>query len=741
MSQTTVAPRLFSRMIGHPGVPVAIVAVLAGMSLVMLCAAFTECAYLTMDISPLTFQLAVAAALLTTAMGPIILARVVLLLRNTTSTGANPRSEKASRQTRTSRGLSEDNDVRWMVTSVVALIGCVMILGSPEIFELVHQIKAAVVRQFLWARFSVSVLEGAVLLAIAAAPFSFLGLLVRCVHQVSNRDGRWRLATGAWVLVGAALGCLAFALIAQLLGDSFLLMRLACGPLALAALISIWQVSRKNSRPKRPDLDNLTEPEFGQRWPTVLRSAVAVLLASVVCASFVWVYVASTIRLDRNVAMIACSGLFVSAAIGLFLASRRARDANELVGVFGQSAVAAGIVLAASVAGFNLVLRECDAPFVQTLGFVLLWGICGCAPVMFATYAIGVGSISILRRYAYRGHQGATLLWTNFSVVAMVLMFVAPGLMRSLGSFATLTAAALCMVATGGILIIHGPANQQGRYRARLAGVFAVVVTMMWTMPHFGRGWLSDQQHSRELIAESTWMSYYYDSSGRKRAIHANDDSPVYGRHSPRSLSLRGFNRVREARVGILDLTGAAFDLLPPSLTVNVDAYSFDLHLRERITGRSDHEAPVMSWPQLRSSSDAYDLLVISLAELPPRALRMTVNRRFLETTMDRLSGDGVLMLVLPLDQAEVVSRFGVLADSFGGGNRYCGVSAVETQGKTMVSIFMGRGANAEANIRELSPGPIHDPRVLIDFGSDRTVRLSDSRAVSQTFPGLAAAE
>ncbi|GJM26597.1 MAG: hypothetical protein DHS20C16_30120 [Phycisphaerae bacterium] len=616
-----------------------------------------------------------------------------------------------------------------------------MILGAPEIFEFVHQIKAAIVRQFLWARISVSILEGVVLFVIAAAPFSFLGLLVRCVHQVSDCDGRWRVASGAWLLFGAALGCVAFSLIGQVLSDKYLVMRLACGPLVLAALISTSQVSKKNPTPKQSDGDDLAEPEFGQRWPTILRLAVAVLLASAVCAGLVWVYVANTVRPDQNVSMIACSGLIASAAVGMFLASRRARDGSELVSVFGQSSVAAGIVLAATVAGFNLVLRECDAPFVQSPGFVLLWGVCGCAPVLFASYAIGVGSISLLRRYAYRGHQGATLLWMSFAVVALVLLFVAPNLMRSLGSFATLTAAALCMVATGGILIIHGPADRQGLHRARLLGVFAVVLTMMWTMPHLGRGWLSDQQHSRELIAESTWMSYYFDPSGRKRPIHANDDSSKYRRHATRSFSLRGADRAREARVGVLDLTGVGFEFLPPSLSDNVDTYSFDLHLRERITGHRDFSMPVMSWPQLRSTSDAYDLLVVSLSELPPRALRKIVHRGFLETTVARLSSDGVLMLVLPLDEAEILSRFGVLAESFGDANCFCGVSAVEAQGRTMVSIFLGRGANAEANVRELSPSPVHGPQVLVDFGSDRSARLSGSSEMSTVVSRFAIAE
>ncbi|MCA9252678.1 MAG: hypothetical protein KDA54_16240 [Phycisphaerales bacterium] len=730
-----------TRMVSHPGLPVAMVATLAGMSLVMLCEAFTECAYLTMDASPLTFRLAVAAAMLATAMGPTVLARVVRLLRNITFKNFDAHRVSESGPARASQQQAEDHELRWMITSVVAMIGCVMVLALPEVFAFVHRLKATVVREFLWADISVSMLEGLVLFAIAALPFSFLGLLVRCAHQISETDGRWRLAASAWLLTGAGFGCMFFPLLMRALGDSFLLMRLACGPLAMVALIATWQVSRKKARSRHPDVESLTEPEFGQRWPTVLRLALAVLVASVVCAGFVWVYVASTVRLDQEIATYACSGLFIAAAFGIFLANRRAHDGNELVGVFGQSAVAAGIALAASVAGFNLVLRECDAPFVQSLGFVLLWGMCGCAPVLFAAYAIGVGSISLLRRHAYRGQQGATLLWMTFAVVAVVLLCVAPALMRRLGSFATLTAAALSMVATGGILIIHGPTSQQGPYRARLVGVFAVVLMMMWTMPHFGRGWLSDQQHSRELIAESTWMSYYFDSSGRGRPIHAGDDARRDRLRTSGAFSLRGIDRAREARVGVLDLTGAGFELLPPSLTDNVDAYSFDLHLRERITGRGGLASPVMSWPQLRSSCDAYDLLVVSLAELPPRALRKTVNRWFLETSMARLSGDGVLMLVLPLDEAEIVTRFGMLADSFGKSNCYCGVSAVEAQGKTMVSIFMGKGKNAESNIRNLSPRPIYEPRVLFQFATDQATQLSHAGVPAKLIPRLAAAE
>ncbi len=747
MPETPAIRNLKSLTIGHPGVPVAAVAMLAGLSLVTLCAAFTECTYRSMDISPLTFQLSMAAAMFATALGPLVLARVVLSLRSLSLKRSVSNSESASRRVRTTEKRDEDRELRWMVTSIVALVGCVLILATPEVFGWVHQIKTAILGEFLWATLSVSILEGVVLFVIAAAPFSFLGLLIRCVHQVSNCDGRWNIATAAWFLVGAGIASLTVPLIAERLNNDFLLMRLACGPIVLAALISTWQVSRKLVPRDKQSSGDPSEPEFGQRWPTVLRLAVAVMFMSIVCASAVWIYVASAVRFDRDVSLIACSGLFISAAAGIYLASRRARDANDLVGVFGQSAVAAGIVLAGAVAVFNLVLRECAAPFVQSFGFVLLWGVCGCAPVLFAAYAIGIGWVSILRRYVYRGQQGATLLWISFAVVGLTLLFVAPGLMRRLGSFATLIAAALCMVATGGILIIHGPSVRQDYHRARVAGVFAAVLAMMWTMPYFGNGWLSDQQHPRRMIAESTWMSYYFDDSGHKRAIHAGDLSlgrsvkSTPGLMTQPPFALRTTDDVREPRVGVLDLAGAGLELLPPDLSEDADAYSFDLHLRGRISPSSKLASPIRSWPQLRSSYDVYDLLVVSLSDLPPRALRRTINRSFLETTINRLSVDGVLMLLLPMDDTKILNQFGRLASSYDSGQFYCGVTRVESQGRALVSVFLSRGSNGESNVREWSPNLLYKPQVLTNVRPDLTIQLSDASAANPTGPVFAAIE
>ena len=106
-----------TRMVSHPGLPVAMVATLAGMSLVMLCEAFTECAYLTMDASPLTFRLAVAAAMLATAMGPTVLARVVRLLRNITFKNFDAHRVSESGPARASQQQAEDHELRWMITS------------------------------------------------------------------------------------------------------------------------------------------------------------------------------------------------------------------------------------------------------------------------------------------------------------------------------------------------------------------------------------------------------------------------------------------------------------------------------------------------------------------------------------------------------------------------------------------------------------------------------------------------
>ncbi len=739
MSQSSTSRPIASRSIGHPDAPVACVAILAGFSMVVLCVALTECAYRSMDISPLTFQLSVAAAMFATALGPICLAQVLLSFRKISLRRGQSDQDTHTQNVKPSKKRAEDRELRWMVTSVVALGGCVLILVTPEIFQWVHRAKAIVVREFLWASLSVSALESVVLFIIAVAPFSFLGLLVRCAHQVSNCDGRWNPTIGAWFLSGAALALFVVPWLVGRIENHFLLMRLACGPMVIAALISTWQVTRKQSLPRHQEADNLTEPEFGQRWPTVLRLAVAVLTVAVVCACVVWVYVAGAVRYDRDVSFAACGGLLLSAASGLYLASRRARDANDLVGVFGQSAVGAGIVLAGAVAVFNLVLRECDAPFVYSFGFALLWVICSCGPIFFAAYAIGIGSISILRRFAYRGQHGATLLWMRFAVVGLTILFVAPEMVRRLGSFATLAATALCMVATGGILIIHGPASRQGIQRVRIAGVFAVVLLMMWTMPYLGRGWLSVQQHPRQLVAESTWMSFCCDRSGSLRAIHATDSDSTMGQNR---FGLRSPDEVREPRVAVLDLDGTSLELLPPNLSTHADTYSFDLQLRKRIGGsKSSSYATVKSWPEFRSAADHYDLLIVSLSDLPPKALRKTISHSFFETTIARLSGDGVLMLLVPMDDSESLNRVGRLAVSYESKQFYCGVTGAEAQGREMVSVFLACGLEAESKVRSISPYRLHSPQVLTRIRPNLTVHLSDASAARDVAGKLASVE
>jgi len=399
--------------------------------------------------------------------------------------------------------------------------------------------------------------------------------------------------------------------------------------------------------------------------------------------------------------LLACALALFSVAIGLFLAHRRSREVGELIGAFGQSAVLAGVALAGGAALFIVLLRS-DAPFIQSPGFILLWVVSACVPITCAAYAVGVGSVSILRRYAFRGDQGATLLWSTIVVVGVVVLLVAPNMLRTLGSFATLTAAALCMVATGGILIIHGPATAQEFHRYKISGVFVVVLTMMWAMPHLGLGWLSDQQNRRGSLVESWWISFDLDSPGKPRPIRENDTTVTFGNDVQPAIHLQD-DRTGAKRIGVLDLTGAVLDVLPPTLSATADLFSFDRALLRRVANRFDDDRLIRSAAEMRTGPERYDLLVISLSNLPPAALHRASDGSFLKTVLARLSADGVLLLLVPARNESVVSRIRTVATSQTGESVYWGVASPAMSGPNTISLFAGLGTGAESNAQAWS--------------------------------------
>ena len=481
------------------------ISLLSGLGLSLLSIGFVEHCYRVMEFSPRTFRLSASAILFSLAIGPRLPRRGSILLAEF----IRRRLEKRNRPvddgvvpTGSQEGV--DRDLLWTITCISCLVAGLGALLLPVILNWCTGVLEYGLSGFIWRNNPLTVFEMLILLLAALVPFSLIGFLIRCVHQLGCPSGRWNFGVFGWVLAGTAIGFLLMALFVGFPSNGLLLMRCGAVPLLLAAMVSVWTavpgVKHRRSGGEEMLLD---EPEIGERWPVVLRMAVFVCVCATVADALLWVYVVGTLRdtsSEFSDTLFAGGGMLLAGSIGIWIASKRMLLVRHRIGSLGTHCVISGVLLAAGVAVFNIVVRSSCTTFRDTPGFWLLWAICAFVPFVAVAHAVGYGGIAVLRRSAYFADTGSTILRMMLVAVGVSFLFVALCLIELLGSYATLVAAALALLATGGILIIHEPSYVSGPSRAGTVLVFAAVLAMTWFMPQAGGGWLRGQLVSRGSI-------------------------------------------------------------------------------------------------------------------------------------------------------------------------------------------------------------------------------------------------
>ena len=550
-----------------------VIAVLIGVSLPLLYAGFVESCYKIMDFTPLTFRLAVAAVLLSTALGPRLPGRAVLLIaRAVRRPLTGPVEGRWIEEIAGSEPVppSVDQALPWTASGVAGLAAGVGVLLLPAMIGTVGHLWKWGLSRFLWMNWPLTVFEGLILLLAALVPFVLLGFFMRCVHQLACPAGRWDFGAFGWVLVGAAVGFVGVACFCGHPLKGLLLMRAGAVPLLLAAMLSVSRASPSAARqPLADERLAVDEPDLGERWSAGLHIAVAVCVSGALTAGLVWTYVVGVMHTGAYAATLLAGGAMTfSAAVGLWAGSRRAAFAGHEIGRVGQHCAIAGVSVALGVAVLNVVTRASYAPFLSTPGYWLLWGLCACLPLGLAGYAIGQGGMAVLRRSPSRVRTGSGLLRMVFLAAAFTSLGVALPLLEALGSYATLVAAALALLATGGILIIHEPSFATGRARVRVATVFTAVLLMTWLMPAAGAGWLSTREHSRGRLVESWWLTYDVGPMGGARLLESTAPAGAEVRAAATTFPAHALDWSRLAppcRVGVVSLLGDDRSWVPPT--------------------------------------------------------------------------------------------------------------------------------------------------------------------------------
>ncbi len=676
----------------RPEVLIGVAGVLVGAGAAWMYAGFVQGAYAWLDPTPLTFRLATGAVLLATALGPRLPRRFAWRLASGArgwleQSAAEPHSGKTS-------SAGADRALLWMVVGVVGLASSIAALAMPVWCKLACGVLQGGLEAFLWTDGLLTVFEAIVLL-LAAVPFALIGFFIRCVHHLGCPAGRWSFGALIWVLVGLAVGLAATGFVrdAQFAGEFML--RGGAVPLLCVALIAVWQATPAPSRRRMQQTpDALVEPDVGQRWPVVLRVSVAVCVCATVTAGTIWIYVVWALGMGGAGSLpIAGGALLASAAGGVALAARWSAQSDHGIGTWGVQTAVAGVALAAGGAVFSLVIGVSYRGFIHGPGSWLLWLLCACVPVGVAGHVIGYGSLAVLRRSGFVSASGAVVLQTIFTGAAVACAFVALAALEILGSYATLVASALALLAMGGILVIHEPGARTPR--ARVTGVFAAVLLMIWLMPLAGRNWLSNREVARGRLVESWWVSV----DGRARAT-MGEAAPAAAR------AMVDWRRLpMGARVGVVSLFGETLAEAPAGFQGRLHHLAL-VDDRGRLGGvGGGPEDERLAWRAWRAGTQRYDVLILLLADVPGSLRAQVLRGSTLQWVARRMSPDGVIVALVNENAGDVVSQASRTQSLLQ--TTFPDRAEVMVGGQTCLALYGGFGAGSRANAWRWSALPL----------------------------------
>jgi hypothetical protein len=348
----------------------------------------------------------------------------------------------------------------------------------------------------------------------------------------------------------------------------------------------------------------------------------------------------------------AASLLLMALAAGVLDSVRRSTQIPPTLRGLGRCAALAGGALAAGAAGFNVVMRSSDAPFAASPGCAMLWTIAAAGPFLLVGATLGTIFVLWVEQAEAAATMGARGLRYMGLAAACAAFFGAVQFIELMGSYATLTAAALALVAVGGTVLIHLP-QREARVGWDAASVFGAVFMMALLLPSAGEGWLSNRQQRPGRIIESWWATLTIGAHGDVgllgQSLYAADFAPAFP-----ALDLP------PGRIGMLGL--AKLQGAPSSS--GQDWLPLDPELAERLDPGAAPGVPALR--ALRTSLAHYDTLVLRLDTLPAAMQGRMASPTFMDAALEHIMPGGALIVVLPNDDnraAGAMERFKLAAE------------------------------------------------------------------------------
>ena len=569
----------------------------------------------------------VVIALLAAAVGPWIPERLVNLAaklhaRWIRTAGADGDSDAADWMLRSLR--ARDESLMWLLISLLACAGgfvSLLVLALVGVFAGAHEY---LLEHFFWTRLTLVALHWSATALLTGPGWMILGLLLVLLAPLESGRGDARSRAGAVVaglLLGLGLACAGQGLMraAALSGDQVLLLGLL--PAFALAALAAFRSQRLDAQPAARRFASPSPPELqarGEGW---------IWLAAVVWG--VGTTAATVGRLaaepgdSTGFAPVESAGWSLAVAgLAALIAGRQFRESRRSASGCGMAVWAAG---AGAGAGAILTAFRPDS----TLAAMLVHGACG----LPAGYALAYITHAWLARTGGRAPGFAQLLSAALGGSAIGLIAGNWVLLASLGPVGTMSAAALALLAFGGLVQIHETSRPARTRHLRLSLVFGALAVALVLFPAGARRWARS-------IAEG---------SGSAASTVLPD--PLRSRIQSTT------------QVCVIAPTPAAAGALARSLPARTDVFSArrdDAPIRAGREARSD-----MRWfMDLRISPRCYDAIFY----LPPPLSRTRAAADYsleaLALLADRLKPGGNVTMVVPR-QSLRPRQLAVLAATF----------------------------------------------------------------------------
>ena len=422
-------------------------------------------------------------ALLAAAAGPWIPERLAVLVARLRARwmrpgGADGGSDAASWMLRSLR--ARDESLMWLLISLLACVGgftSLLVLALVGSFDRGH---AYLLDHFFWTRLTLVALQWSATAVLTGPGWMILGLLTVLLAPLESGRGEARRCPGAVVaglLLGLGLAGVGQGLMraAALSGDQVLLLGLL--PAFALAALAAFRSQRLDAQPAARRFGLPSPPELqarGEGW---------IWLAAVI-----WGFGTAAATAGR-LAAVPKGGVgfqpVESLGWSLMLAGLAALMAGRLLRDSRRSAAGCGMAVWSAGAGMGggaiLTAFRPDS----TLAGLLVQSVCG----LPAGCALAYITHAWLARTGGRAPGFAQLLSAVLGGSAIGLITGCWVLLPSLGPIGTMSAAALALLAFGGLVQIHEPARPARTRQLRLSLVFGALAMALVLFPAGARRW------------------------------------------------------------------------------------------------------------------------------------------------------------------------------------------------------------------------------------------------------------